>query len=81
MFCFEHKTTWHSPKMEKTFTKLAAYMDIVEGVFEHLRLAVLDCPVMANGVSLNGENASKTSEKCCRDQMRMKQYVFVRKKK
>lgn len=28
MFCLEHKTTRHSPpKMEKTFAKLAAYME------------------------------------------------------
>ena len=49
----------------------------MEGVFEHPRLAVLGCPVTANRVSINGENASGTCEKCHRYLTQMKQRVLV----
>ena len=53
----------------------------VEGVGIRLRFGEPGHPVMANGVSLNGENTSGTRESRCRYQIRMKHDVFVRKKK
>ena len=59
---------------------LVVYLYVVEGVGIRLRFGEPGRPVTANGVSLNGKNASGTRESRCRYQIRMKHYVFVRKK-